>query len=101
MELCSQVTAEDLLKAGFSTQDGKRFWLNEDLYNNIIFVNIKVELCEKEAEIQVIDSNTGKTFFPFYYNPMKTANLVVQKVTEGYQRLLGQLTGAHILREEL
>lgn len=104
LHLHNGLTPQNLIKAGFGRQSEAKpiFRFRENLYKNIIFLSIKIDLTDDENQIEwyVIDGNTGLTYNTFYFTPNSCKDLVRENVHKVFNNVINELDKRGILYQE-
>lgn len=98
--LHKRATPEKLVQAGFFKQFGTKYELRKNLYRNLIYVSITVDLNADPHDLiewEVIDKNTQSTYNTFYFNPNCCRNLVRENVIKNFEILINDLIKREVL----
>lgn len=102
LHLYKNVTPEQLVKAGFKQQSEEKniYRFRENLYNNLIFLSIRIALRadpEEQLEWHVIDGSTGLSYNTFYFTPNVCKDLVRENVHKAFYEAINELDQRGIL----
>ena len=97
--LHKNVTPDGLTAAGFSRQYSNKYTLRKNLYKDSIYIIIYIDLDEPKESIEwyVMDAYKAACYDPFYYNPNRCRNLVLEKVQRQFKKLIADLKKRELL----
>lgn len=98
IKLNKHVTSKILLDFGFKTFLYNRYIIHKNLYGQLIFLRMEIDLNEKEVSFDVIDRNTQETYYPFWYNYNEERNLVALEVIDNFNNFVKELQDKKILK---
>ena len=90
------VTKHQLYQAGF-TDEGDHWTYQQFLYERFVLVKILISKEDFFCTAKIIRTDTGGFYSAFYNTIFGPRNLVAEKVTERYCRLLRRLNRADVI----
>lgn len=87
-----------LTSMGFVTYNGNLFRFRKNLYKDLIYISIVIDLKEKDISYEVIDNNTNGLYIYFYNNTNKENNLVARQVTDKFNKIIDELSSNKIIK---
>lgn len=90
------VTKRQLYQAGF-TDEGDHWTYQQFLYEKFVYVKVLISKDDFFCTTKIMRADTGGFYSAFYNTVFGPRNLVAEKVTERYCRLLRRLNRADVI----